>query len=146
MPFLIKLVHGNLTGIGKMSSAFKRFWAQYAKENDLQVRSIVSKRQLDKKIQSISTRAHSSELGKICYMVNANVLAAYELSDLKLGTGLPQLNSETPSEVAVVDENSKLSSEISSNNHNGTKETVEKDTKETVEKGGGRTTTLMEID
>ena len=78
-----------------MINAFQKFWINYTKLHNLPVRSTVSKRQLEKKIQSISIRAPNSELGKICYTVKKDILAKYELVDLKLGTGLPDLSKES---------------------------------------------------
>jgi len=102
MPFLIKIIHGSSSNVNQIMETFQQYWAQYVKNMNLSFRSVVSKKQLRKKLQSIATRCHNKELGKICYTVNDEILEIYELKNtIKLGEGLPPL---TESEI-IVNEN-----------------------------------------
>lgn len=128
MPFLLRLVHGNSSSLTKMSVSFQRFWVDYIKQNNMKVRSLVSKRQLEKKIQSISSRSMNNELGKICYTVKDDVLTAYELADLKLGTGLPRLEENCVGVKSTADTNNEssvpatITKQPVTSNNNGTVE------------------------
>jgi len=94
MPLLIKFVHGNVKGLTVMITKFREYWNPFAKssENGKQI----SKRQLEKKIQSIASRTGTfKEGGKACYVVKDDVIAKYGLpSDLKYGETLPELKIE----------------------------------------------------
>ena len=84
MPFLIKFLHGNADGLKKLVPIFRSFWSHHVKLNELQCRSNISKRQLLKKIQEITSRNYNEKLGKVCYTVNEHILQKYELEN-KIG-------------------------------------------------------------
>jgi len=89
MPLLLTLLHGNQSGMPKMMTEFQSYWMEYTKTNQMtDIRSTISKRQLEKKIQSIASKAHNATLGKICYSVNPDVLTQYGMVGLELGSGL----------------------------------------------------------
>jgi len=97
MPLLIRFLHGNTNGLERMNAAFREYWSRYVKQtyDSDTVRSVISKRQLERKIQTIATRVMNNELGKMCYVVNKEVIESYKINDLKLGGGLPELKSST---------------------------------------------------
>lgn len=92
MPLLIKFIHGNVTSLPTMIGKFRQYWNPYAAKSSEESHTQISKRQLEKKIQSIASRTGNREGGKTCYIVRDEIITKYGLpSDLKYGETLPEL-------------------------------------------------------
>ena len=115
MPFLIRYIHGNTASAGNMNTKFREFWTKYVESNNnnnnkqdnnidaahntntpTRVRAVISKRQLQTKIQTISSRSYNADLGRMCYTVNDDVIGKYNITNIRLGGGLPELESDVP--------------------------------------------------
>lgn len=93
IPFLLKLLHGSTTGIKKMWKTFQTFWISYIKENDLELRTTISRTQFAKTVNEVASRCQNDKRENR-YVVNIDILSKYDMKDLILGEGLPLLKSQ----------------------------------------------------
>ncbi|XP_057303020.1 chromatin assembly factor 1 subunit A-B-like isoform X2 [Hydractinia symbiolongicarpus] len=93
IPFLLKLLHGSTTGIKKMWKTFQTFWISYIKENDLELRTTISRTQFVKTVNEVASRCQNDKRENR-YVVNIDILSKYDMKDLMLGGGLPLLKSQ----------------------------------------------------
>ncbi|XP_070542644.1 chromatin assembly factor 1 subunit A-like [Ptychodera flava] len=125
MPDLIRLVHGNISGIKTLIKEFREYWKQKLNGGDksktgvdesvvaiqeekpedisqcqdasddttttpnsrsstpmMNEEYVISKRQLDLKINAIAVREKQANFKKVCWYVHANILEQYKLTDL----------------------------------------------------------------
>ena len=137
MVLLLKLVHGNSTSVKQMIAEFKTYWCEYVQLNNLAevVRATISKTQLIKKIQTIATKGNNTQLGKLCYTVNSDILEKYGVADLELGSGLVYPVPKQQDSIV----SSNIDNSITSTSHEGNMDDsspVNGSKKETLSSGG----------
>ena len=91
MPDLIKLIHGNTAGLNKLISQFRKQWASKCLGRDLtdeevNDKSSISKRQLEKKIQNIATKERRTD--RLRWYVHSHVLTSFGLENIVVPDGL----------------------------------------------------------
>lgn len=90
MPHLIKLVHGNTAGLNKIMSQFRKQWTakclgRDVTDEEVDEKSPISKRQLEKRIQNIATKERRSD--RLRWYVHNHVLASFGLENLLMADG-----------------------------------------------------------
>ena len=85
MPDLIKLVHGNTAGLNKIMSQFRKQWTakclgRAVTDDEVDEKSPISKRQLEKRIQNIATKERRSD--RLRWYVHSHILASFGLDNL----------------------------------------------------------------
>ena len=98
MPDLVRLVHGNKIGINRLIAEFRHYWHQLNASSvpsieqdeignaDSNTKYKISKRQLEKKIQSIATYENRPSLKGRSWYVNDKILDQYQLQNLPIPT------------------------------------------------------------
>lgn len=90
MPDLIKLVHGNTAGLNKIMSQFRKQWTakclgRDVTDEEVDEKSPISKRQLEKRIQNIATKERRSD--RLRWYVHNHVLSSFGLGNLLVVDG-----------------------------------------------------------
>lgn len=98
MPDLIKLVHGNTAGLNKLISQFRKQWTakclgRDVTDEDVDEKSPISKRQLEKRIQNIATKERRSD--RLRWYVHNHVLSSFSLENLLVVDGLTSSDAST---------------------------------------------------
>lgn len=82
MPSLLKIIHGNTTGIQKIISLFRKQWTSKYLGRDVTDEEVdencpISKRQTERKIQSIATKERRTD--RRCWYVHKHILEKFGL-------------------------------------------------------------------
>lgn len=101
MPDLIRLVHGNVSGLAKLRDLFRRQWTakclgktNLADITDAELEKCpISKRQLERKIQSIATK-EKRVVDKVRWYVHRNILSMHGLDHLSVAESTPEMSSD----------------------------------------------------
>ncbi|XP_078367625.1 uncharacterized protein LOC144651533 [Oculina patagonica] len=91
MPDLIKLVHGNTAGLNKIMIQFRKQWTakclgRDVTDEEVDEKSPISKRQLEKRIQNIATKERRYD--RLRWYVHNHILAKFGLENLLMVDGL----------------------------------------------------------
>lgn len=91
MPELIKLIHGNTAGLNKLISQFRKQWTSKClgraiTDEEVDEKSPISKRQLEKKIQNIATKERRFD--RLRWYVHNHILRSFGLENLQEADGL----------------------------------------------------------
>lgn len=91
MPELIKLIHGNTAGLNKLISQFRKQWTSKClgraiTDEEVDEKSPISKRQLEKKIQNIATKERRFD--RLRWYVHNHILGSFGLENLQEADGL----------------------------------------------------------
>jgi len=91
MPELIKLIHGNTAGLNKLISQFRKQWTSKClgraiTDEEVDEKSPISKRQLEKKIQNIATKER--RFNRLRWYVHSHILRSFGLENLQEADGL----------------------------------------------------------
>lgn len=91
MPELIKLIHGNTAGLNKLISQFRKQWTSKClgraiTNEEVDEKSPISKRQLEKKIQNIATKERRFD--RLRWYVHNHILRSFGLENLQEADGL----------------------------------------------------------
>lgn len=84
MPDLIKLVHGNTAGLNKIMSQFRKHWTakclgRAVTDEEVNEKSPISKRQLEKRIQNIATKERRTDrLRWVCSQSHPDIIWSRE--------------------------------------------------------------------
>lgn len=103
MPDLIKLVHGNTAGLNKIMSQFRKQWTakclgRAVSDEEVDEKSPISKRQLEKRIQNIATKERRSD--RLRWYVHSHILASFGLENLLVVDAVNNNSSDAPTETA----------------------------------------------
>ena len=103
MPDLIKLVHGNTAGLNKIMSQFRKQWTakclgRVVTDEEVDEKSPISKRQLEKRIQNIATKERRSD--RLRWYVHSHILASFGLENLLVVDAVNCNNSDASIETA----------------------------------------------
>ena len=98
MPDLIKLVHSNTAGLNKIMSQFRKQWTakclgRAVTDEEVDEKSPISKRQLEKRIQNIATKERRSD--RLRWYVHNHILASFGLENLMVVDGINSLDAST---------------------------------------------------
>lgn len=98
MPDLIKLVHGNTAGLNKIMSQFRKQWTakclgRAVTDEEVDEKSPISKRQLEKRIQNIATKERRSD--RLRWYVHSHILASFGLENLLVVDGVNSSDAST---------------------------------------------------
>ena len=99
MPDLIRLIHGNLSGLAKLRDLFRRQWTiKCLGKTDITDAELekcpISKRQLERKIQSIAVKEKRGVFDRVRWYVHGNVLSMYALDHLLVAENTPDIPSD----------------------------------------------------
>lgn len=102
MPDLIRLVHGNVSGLAKLRDLFRRQWTAkcLGKNNLAEVTDVelekcpVSKRQLERKIQSIAVKEKRGVFDKVRWYVHSCVLSKYGMDNLSVTETMADMSND----------------------------------------------------
>lgn len=109
MPDLIKLVHGNTAGLSKLIIKFRQHWTskflgRNVTDEEVDEKSPISKRQLEKKIQNIASKERRNDRPR--WYVHSHILEAYGLGNLVIdGCMSSGASSDTPKSSVVLQAN-----------------------------------------
>ena len=103
MPDLIKLVHGNTAGLNKIMGQFRKQWTakclgRAVTDEEVDEKSPISKRQLEKRIQNIATKERRSD--RLRWYVHSHILASFGLENLLVVDAVNYNNSDASTETA----------------------------------------------
>lgn len=103
MPDLIKLVHGNTAGLNKIMSQFRKQWTakclgRTVTDEEVDEKSPISKRQLEKRIQNIATKERRSD--RLRWYVHSHILASFGLENLLVVDAVNYNSSDASTETA----------------------------------------------
>lgn len=103
MPDLIKLVHGNTAGLNKIMSQFRKQWTakclgRTVTDEEVDEKSPISKRQLEKRIQNIATKERRS--GRLRWYVHGHILESFSLENLLVVDAVNYNSSDASTETA----------------------------------------------
>lgn len=98
MPDLITLVHGNTAGLNKIMSQFRKHWTakclgRAVTDEEVDEKSPISKRQLEKRIQNIATKERRSD--RLRWYVHSHILATFGLENLLVIDGVSSSDAST---------------------------------------------------
>lgn len=109
MPDLIKLVHGNTAGLSKLMMKFRKHWTSKwlgrdVTDEEVDEKSPISKRQLEKKIQNIASKERRNDRPR--WYVHSHILEAYGIENLLVdGCTGSDASSDTPKSSATLQAN-----------------------------------------
>lgn len=109
MPDLIKLVHGNTAGLSKLMMKFRKHWTSKwlgrdVTDEEVDEKSPISKRQLEKKIQNIASKERRNDRPR--WYVHSHILEAYGIENLLVdGCSGSDASSDTPKSSATLQAN-----------------------------------------
>lgn len=100
MPNLIKLIHGSTAGLNKLMSHFRKQWTSKClgreiTDEEVDEKSPISKRQLEKRIQNIATKERRTD--RLRWYVHNHVLTSFGLENLVVADGLNNSDATTDS-------------------------------------------------
>ena len=103
MPDLIKLVHGNTAGLNKIMSQFRKQWTakclgRTVTDEEVDEKSPISKRQLEKRIQNIATKERRSD--RLRWYVHGHILESFSLENLLVVDAFNYNSSDASTETA----------------------------------------------
>ncbi len=98
MPDLIKLVHGNTAGLNKIMIQFRKQWTakclgRDVTDEEVDEKSPISKRQLEKRIQNIATKERRYD--RLRWYVHNHILAKFGLENLLMVDGFNSSDAST---------------------------------------------------
>lgn len=104
MPLLLKIIHGNTTGIQKIISLFRKQWTSKYLGRDVTDEEVdencpISKRQIERKIQSIATKERRTD--RRCWYVHEHILEKFGLDCTTKAEGLNNSDSAPVDTVSV---------------------------------------------
>lgn len=104
MPSLLKIIHGNTTGIQKIISLFRKQWTSKCLGRDVTDEEVdencpISKRQIEKKIQNIATKERRTD--RRCWYVHKHILEKFGLDCMTQGEGFNNSDSLPADTVSV---------------------------------------------